>query len=214
MMEFSEQVIPMLNDIYALMLWKDRDARIDQDLDRMRNDYLDARRIIGCKLADEIMENCNTENAVCRDMPEHYFPYLCSISLMEFKEMKAYFLWAEKYGRAHVSEKIKRQIFLEACDKIENSCINCSNKINRKIPKHILNFLIYSKKTQYHNMIKRKAYWNGAYEQSSDPYYNWKKAETFVKAIYDPFETSTELTKDEVISIIDTIEKNHHLILI
>ncbi len=210
-MEYSKEVIPMLNDIYATLLWKERNSIIDGDFNRMNNDFLDARRTIGCKLMDDIISECGKEDAACHQIPEHYFPYLCSISLMEFKKMKAYYLWTVKYGRSEISDDQKNKIYLEACDKIENSCINCSNKSAEKMPKHILNFLRDSKKSQFNNIIKRKSYWNGMYENCSDPYHNWKKAEAFAQAVYDPFESPGKLTRDDVIDIIDVINHNHHL---
>ena len=208
-MVVSEEIVGVLHKIYARILWFERGGIDKYDLHRMNCDWLDARRIVGYKLADEVIKEC--ESGSCHPIPDHYFSYLSAISLNEFKAIKAYLMWEARYEGVDVPEATTESIYLESCEEIEHSKVNCECESDQDIPIHISDFLMDSQRVPYHNIIKRKAYWSSLSEENPDPDYHWRKAEKFVDTVYKPLASGGGLRQDHVVDIILIIDENHHL---
>lgn len=206
---FTQVGINLLHEAAATILWFERGKTTTYDYDRINRDWLDARRIVGFKLADAILTGC--QNGICYSIPTDYFSYLSSISILEFKKLKAYFLWLHCHDGVPKSDEESESIYLDACEEVEQGRINCKCLESNEIPENIKSFLLLSKQNYYFEIIKRKAHWNSIFEKNYDEEYNWAKAEKLVGAIYDPIESFDSLSKDDVLNIVKLIDENHHL---
>jgi hypothetical protein len=205
----GKRTIEILHEALANITWIRRGMIVDDDFQRMNRDWLYARRIVGYKLADEILKGC--KNGICYSVPDYYFPYLNCISLNEFKEIKAYLIWVQNRNRWRLSDDETKVNYLYACEEIEQNKINCSCSYDIEIPTYIKKYISESKKNHFEAIIRRKAYWNGIFERNQSGEYNWEKAKNFVNAIYKPLDATNKLNKEEVLNIINLIDGNHHL---
>ena len=205
----SEIQAKYYHEMYATIVWFARGKIADNNYERKKADWLDARRLVGFKISDELLNGC--KNGVCYPLPEYSLVYLSSISLHEFKEIKSYLMWERVRNRVELSESEQKAVYLDACTEIESHKINCQCHSEGQIPKDIREYLAKNRKNNYENIIRRKAFWNGIYENNTNSDYNWNKAKEIVDAIYRPLESTESLTKKQIIDIVSLIDENHHL---
>lgn len=125
--------------------------------------------------------------------------------------MSAYFIWVNSHGRKSLTDKISSDIFLKACGQIEKKLINHKCEQDKDIPSHIREYIKDCMSKSYHNIVRRKAWWNGVYEECYNSEYNWNKAKEFVDTFYKPIASDDELSTEVVSKIVKKIDENHQL---
>ena len=206
---FIKKQINNYHEVYASLIWFRRGQIIDDDYNRINKDWLDARRIVGYKLADDILDGC--KKGTCYSVPQYYLPYLSSLSINEFKEIKSYLMWEKLSKTIPVKQLNAKSIYLDACKEVEQHKINCKCSYDEEIPKNIRSYLLEVRQKAYNETIRRKAYWNSLNENNNDDIHNWHSAEKIVSSIYKPLEKTNRLNKKQVLNIVSLIDKNHHL---
>ena len=205
---YSETSLIALNIAWARIFWINRGAIKDNNFDRMRVDFLDARRTICFLVADAILENFL--NGYPFEIPEYYFPYLSRISLQEYKDIKAYTIWEGK-GET-IDDNIERmnRDYLEGCSIIPAKKL----MVGREKPHISDKFIKYINTVAEDDKIKlveRKAYWRfcAGFEDHKD---NWYKANDYVDNFYSYAKNALIQGHDNVpIDYFEIVFENNHI---
>lgn len=205
----NENILREFHGIYADLI-SIRNPKSDD-----KSNWYEAKRIIGYKCADDIInscKSCNTKQSNCHLFPTHYYDYLNSLSVDEFKKMKAYFIWKKNGGEiSNEKSKIDKD-YLDACNEI--TFLVKSNKTKKKsinipLPNHTVNYINDINLVDANKITKRKAFWNYLETMNCDSDYNWKCAEKFVTQLYQKLRDNDSNASLELCELLD---KNHHIV--
>ena len=198
-----------MHEMQSQILWLKRGMKEDKDKGRMDRDWNDARKFVGYRLADDLIREC--EKGKCDRIPPYYYSYLSAISVEEFKNMKAYFLWRERYEGEDVSDDVAREIYFEACEKIRRCKVNCLNE-TKKIPDALKRLLKNQHGSPSRDLMERRAFWNHAQNKERDSMRNWKVAEEITLLLYGDLLSSRQISTKIVNDYFNRTEEIPHLI--
>jgi hypothetical protein len=212
-MEFTDEMIEDLQQMYASRLWFERGRIVNGDRLRILGDWFDARRVVGFRIMAEIIKACKDNK--CESLHRRYYLPLSSLSLEEFKKICAYIIWEERYNNeVPLSEREQTNIYFEACREIETFKNNCLNKEETDIPGDMKEFMKVSYEKCYDNIVMRKVHWKSISEGHWQNFEsNLEKSRKFVDSLYGRFaESDRILSCDEVEELINLIDDNYEWI--
>jgi hypothetical protein len=217
---YSNEAINDLHQVWASYLWITRGAIDDYDESRKKKDYLDARRIVASILANSIFEG--NRKGIAPPVPKYYFDYLSSLSISEFKRIKAYNIW-EMHGKV-INDDVERIVgdYYTACSYLpcneywqhdfDSYDVTMWLNDNRSITEY-LEKVIMSSKTGKNQIVNRRAYWAGL-EGNSNEKDNYERASSYVDRFYQGAITalgSDYCNSDKEDELLSMLEGNHDI---
>lgn len=207
-MAYSEETVSVMHQMQSQFLWLKRGMKVDKDKSRMDKDWNDARKFVGYSLANNLIQAC--KNGSCDRIPSFYVPYLSAISIEEFKEMKAYFIWKDKYDGCDADDDLKKRIYLEACDEIRRCKVNCLNK-TENMPEELIVLLVDQHTSAQPDLLERRAFWNSVRGNNPDAFHNWRVAEEFNALLFGDLLSSTPISTECINNYFERTEEAPHL---
>lgn len=178
---YSQRELEMFNMVWARLLWHERGCIEDGDINREKTDFMDARRFVGFLVAEQVLENFVKEKSF--PIPDYYFDYLNSVSVDEYKKIKAYMIWMNKGAIRDGNYERQREDYMKACTFLPNE--ELIKKKGRATPsKTIAEYVTDTDRVNKNKIQNRKAYW--CYMSgSTDQVANHCEAHQYVESFYD-----------------------------
>ncbi len=110
---YREDFLEVLTALHADFLWINRGMLVDNDYKRIESDWQDAVRMVGFKIGDDVLTDF--KRGIYFNIPNAYFKYLNSITIEEYKNIKAYFIWKERESVRHDDQDSDKEDYLKAC---------------------------------------------------------------------------------------------------
>ncbi len=174
----SHEVLTALHEAAALGVCTDRQESRSEVVGV--NEWLEGHHLVSKKIASrmgDLLADNNEGVVVARQM----LRYLQSISLEEYKAIRAYLNWEERGGVIDEPESGKAQDWFAACNMVREYM---------NIPSFALcdqSFINYLEDCSKHSELiaNRKAYWLHLTHPFQDSCINYQKANDFVRTFYD-----------------------------
>ena len=205
---YLKRELEMFTMVWATLLWHERGCIEDGDINREKVDFMDAKRFVGFLVGDQVLENFVEEKSF--PIPDYYFDYLNSLSVDEYKKIKAYLIW-QKGGKIRDNNYDRqREDYLKACCFLPNE--ELIKEKGRVTPTKTLTKYVTDTNRVNKSLIKnRKAYWCYMLGCTDQPA-NYCEAHQYVESFYDNAKPALVKGHDKVQpDYFHLVHENHHL---